>query len=185
MPGETFTPKRILLRGDLVETVNLATMIDGSVDINMSPEMVMTGMATRRLAADPPGAFIFVCHCGWKRRVVHTETNFRCERGGVGPECKCDIMWFRKQRKTEEVNSQGQPIYEDETTMETLEMVDEFSGKPSKRKVAVPVFIGRKVGEVRAEEMKRRAAAGEEQVAHPNDVVSLRQVGGAKPEVKK
>jgi hypothetical protein len=94
-------------------------------------------------------------------------------------------MWFRKQRKTEEVNSQGQPIYEDETTMETLEMVDEFSGKPSKRKVAVPVFIGRKVGEVRAEEMKRRAAAGEEQVAHPNDVVSLRQVGGAKPEVKK
>ena len=184
MGGETYVPRKILLRGDIVETVNMASMIDGSVDINMSPEMVMTGMATRRLSADPPGAFIFVCHCGWKRRVVHTETNFRCERGGVGPECKCDIMWFRKQKKTDEVGIDGRPIYEDETTVETLEVVDDFSGKKEKRKVNVPVFIGRKVGEVRAEEMKRRHEAGEPEFYNPSNHVNMKQVGG-KPEVKK
>ncbi len=180
MPGETFVPKKIMLRGDIVETVSLANMIDGSVDITVTPEMAMTGMATRRLSADPPGAFIFVCACGWKRRVVHAETNFRCERGGVGPDCKCDIIWFRKQKKTDEVNEQGLPIYEDETVIETIDRVNEFNGKTEKVKVPVPVFIGRKVGEVRAEEMKRRKAAGEVEVSHPSNHVNMVQIGEPK-----
>lgn len=186
MSGEVFAPKRILLRGNIVETVNVGQMIDGAIDISMSPEMAMTGMATRRISADPPGAFIFVCHCGHKRRVTHSETNFRCERGGVGPNCECDILWKRKIKPTGEVGEDGLPLYEDETTMETIEVVDEFSGKKEKKKVAVPIFVGRKVGELRAEDLKARMAAGEKDpYAGPSDHVSLKQYGGAKQEPKK
>jgi len=144
------------------------------------PKRIMT----RHLNADPPGAFIFVCACGHKRRVTHSETNFRCERGGVGPSCECDIIWYRKQRPTEEVDENGQTIYEDETVKEPIEVVDEFSGKKSKKMVDVPVFYGRKVGEVRAEEFKRRRDAGQPIFANPSDHVNLKQVGGEKPAAK-
>jgi hypothetical protein len=183
--GEEFKPKRIMLRGNIVETVNIGQMIDGAVDIDMTPEMALTGMATRRLSADPPGAFIFVCHCGWKRRVTHTETNFRCERGGVGVDCKCDILWKRQQKKTDEVDENGMPVYADVTVPETVEAVDEYSGKTIKRKIDVPVFIGRKVGELRAEEFARRKEAGEPIYSNPSDHKDMRQYGNQKQEPKK
>lgn len=186
MAGEVYKPKRIMLRGNITETVNLNALVDGSVDLSVSPELAITGMATRHLNADPPGAFIFICHCGHKRRVIHTETNFRCERGGVGDACECKIVWFRKQRKTDELSDEGLPVYEDETVQETVEAIDEYSGKTIKRKIDVPVFIGRPLGEVRAEGLKEKMArTGKDPFAGPNDVVNLKQVGGAKQESKR
>jgi hypothetical protein len=167
MAGEIFKPKRIILKGKIKELV--VPGIDGAVD-EQSEEQAVTGAFSRTLYADPPGAYIFVCHCGHKRRVTHSETNFRCERGGVGSN-DCDIIWYRKQRPSGEVDAEGHEIMEDDTIEETLKIIDEYSGKPRTVKVPRPQFIGRKVGEMRAEEFRARAARGEANFANPTNTI--------------
>ena len=172
MAGEIYHPRKIILKGSIKELVTPGS--DGAVDGNQSDEMALTGSFTRTLNTDPPGAFIFVCHCGHKRRVTYEEANFRCERGGIGSN-ECDILWCRKRKKSEgEYDDMGRPLMEDETVMEQIEVIDEYSGKKRKVQVPRPQFIGRKVGEMRAEEFARRDARGEARYANPtNDKVML------------
>lgn len=171
MANEVFHPKKIILQGRIKELV--VPGADGAVDGEQSEEQAMTGAFTRTTHVDPPGAFIFVCHCGHKRRVTYAETNFRCERGGIG-SMDCDILWSRKQKASGEVDENGRPIMEDDTVEETVTVTDQYSGKPRKVKVPRPQFYGRKVGELRAEEFRKRAARGEAIIASPtNEVVNL------------
>ena len=168
MAGEIFKPRRIITRGTIKELVRPG--LDGSAD-EQSEEQALTGSFTRTLAADPPGAFIFECHCGHKRRVTYEEKNFRCERGGIGA-MDCDILWTRKQKESEEIDENGKNIMVDDTVDETIEVVDDVSGKKRKMRVPRPVFVGRKVGELKAEEFARRKARGEPvYVVTSNEVV--------------
>lgn len=176
MSGEVFKPKRIILKGRIKEQVMPGT--DGAVNEQTEQE-ALTGSFTRTLYADPPGAFIFVCACGWKRRVIYSETNFRCERGGPG-STECDILWMRKMRPTGEVNADGKEVMEDDTVLEEVELVEEFSGKRVKTKVPRPQFVGRKIGELRAEEFRARKARGEEPVANPSNVAITTKIESAK-----
>lgn len=176
MSGEVFTPKRIIIRGKVTELLvpGEGGSLDSAVDAQ-TDQQALAGAFTRTIYADPPGAFIFVCHCGFKRRVTYSETNFRCERGGVGPACQCPILWCRKLKDSGEVDDYGQPIMVDDTVDELVEIVEEFSGKRKKVKVPRPQFIGRMVGELRAEEMRRRVARGEPAVANPTNEVNKLQ----------
>ncbi len=175
MANEVFSPKRIITRGMIRKLVvpGEGGSIDGAVNAQTDAE-ALTGSHTFTLAADPPGAFIFECHCGHMRRVTFMETNFRCERGGVGSDCTCPILWSRKLKDSGEVDDEGKPIMVDDTVDETVEVVDELSGKRRKVKVPRPQFIGRLVGELKAEEFARRKARGEAPVANPtNEIVNL------------
>ena len=87
----------------------------------------------------------------------------------MNPEC--DIFWTRLRKKTGEVDENGNDIYDEVTTQETVEVPDEFTGKKRKVKIDVPVFEGRRLGEVKKAEFARRKAAGEEVQAQPTNTV--------------
>lgn len=183
MSGEIFSPKKIILKGRIKELVVPGR--DGAVDADQSDEQALTGSFTRTLHADAPGAFIFVCHCGWKRRVTYEETNFRCERGGVGSN-DCDILWQRKRKAVPgEFDAMGRPLFEDDVVDETIEVIDEYSGKKRKVKVPRPQFIGRKVGELRAEEFAARDARGEARFANPTNDKIMVNIESAKQQFDK
>lgn len=173
MAGQVFKPKGVKTRGAIKEMVKGDQMgAVGKVDFEQSESDAAAGYWTRRLVADPPGGFIFICHCGFKRRVTGEETNFFCERGGWHEgKTDCPIEWKRLRTKTEEFDEQGGEIWEDVTETETIEVPDEFTGRKRKIKIDVPVFIGRLVGEVKNEEFKRRKAAGEMESAQPSNTI--------------
>lgn len=170
MSGEVFAPKKIILKGRIKKLVVPGQ--DGAVNAEQNDEEALTGAFTQTITVDPPGAFIFVCHCGHMRRVVYSETNFRCEKGGVG-SMDCDILWSRRLKKSDEFDDQGRPVMVDDTVEETIEVIDEYSGKKRRVKVPRPQFYGRKVGELRAEEFARRDAKGEPRYANPSDTIIM------------
>lgn len=177
MAGEVFKPKRVLTRGAIKEMVGQSQMGEtGKVDFEQTDQQAIEGVFTRRVSADPPGGFIFVCACGHKRRVTGEETNFTCERGGVSMNPECDIEWKRLRKKTGEVDENGDDVYEEVATQETVEVPDEFTGKKRKVKIDVPVFEGRRIGEVKRAEFARRKAAGEEVQAQPTNTIVTTQV---------
>lgn len=186
MAGEVFAPKRIITRGTIKKLVvpGAGGSLDGAVNPQNEQE-ALTGAFTRTLAADPPGGFLFECHCGWIRRVTYSETNFRCENGGVGNDCKCPILWTRKQKDSGEVDDNGKPIFVDDTVDETITVVDDVSGKKSKMRVPRPQFVGRLVGELRAEEFRRRAERGEPAVANPTNEVVMLNIESSKQQMER
>jgi len=154
---EKVRPKRVILRGGVREIVT--GMQDGKVDFQGEGQAV-AGVFTRTLKVDPPGALIFECVCGHKRRVLHSEKTFRCERGGW-PKPDCDILWTRRQKMSNEFDEEtGQPLWEDETEEVELEVIEEFTGKRKKAMVPCPIFEGRKLSEVKREEYARRRSLG-------------------------
>ena len=187
MSGETFLPKKIITRGKVTRLVipGQAGSLDGAFDAP-NDQQAMTGAFTQTLAADPPGAMIFVCHCGHMRRVTYSETNFRCEKGGVGNDCTCPILWKRKLKDSGEIDENtGAPILIDDTVDEMVEVVDELTGKKAKMKVARPQFEGRLVGELKAEELRRRAAKGETVYANPTNEVTMLNYQTSKQQMDK
>lgn len=180
--GKTFKPKGIYTRGAFTETVGQNQMgASGRVDYEQTENDAALGQFTRRLVADPPGGFIFVCACGWKRRVTGEETNFHCEATGWNDQgqtfCldgKTSILWSRLRKPLEgEFDEFGGQAYEDITTEETVEVPDEYTGKKRKIKIQVPVFEGRLLGDVKREEFARRKAAGEPVQVNPSNVVMM------------
>lgn len=171
---KSFKPRSVRTRGAIKELIGPGQMGGvGKVDYEQSDSEAAAGMFTRRLVADPPGGFIFECHCGHKRRVTGEETNFFCERGGwTDGKTECQIVWSRKRVKVEgEFDEEGRDVYEDVTEQETIEVPDEYTGKKRKVKIDVPVFEGRFVGDVKKAEFARRKAAGEEVQAQPTNTV--------------
>jgi hypothetical protein len=173
MAGEVFKPKGVKTRGSFVEQVPSSQMGGaGKVDFEQDEANALNGSWTRRLVADPPGGFIFICHCGHKRRVVGEETNFFCERGGwTDGKTECDIEWRRMRKPTGEFDETGGEIHEDITEVQVIEVMDEFTGRKRKVKIDVPIFVGRRVGEVKREEFAKRKASGQVEVANPSNQV--------------
>lgn len=176
--GKTFKPKGVQTRGSIKDLVNPSQLGGaGKIDYAQSDSEATAGVFTRRLVADPPGGFLFHCQCGHIRRVTGEELNFFCEYSGwTDGKTSCAdgkvIQWSRLRKPVEgEIDEEGNQLYEDVTTDETIEVPDEYTGKKRKVKIAVPVFEGRYLGDVKREEMRRRKAAGEELEANPSNMV--------------
>ena len=180
---ETFKPRRIITRGEISRIVTMGK--DGCIDAASLESSFQTGHFTQTLKADPPGGFLFECHCGHIRRVTYSETNFRCERGGVGKDCVCDILWRRLQKDSGEVDQDGRPIFKDDTTEETIEVVDDVTGTKMKMKVPRPQFVGYRVGVLRAQEFAARKARGEAEIANPTNEVIMTHYETSKQQMEK
>jgi hypothetical protein len=72
--------------------------MDGSWDMAAAQK----GLGMRRVAADigksnteiqTPCGFVFVCECGYARRVVDSEFSFTCERPNASGQKGCGIIW--------------------------------------------------------------------------------------------
>lgn len=185
--GKRYKPKSVRTRGAIKELVSEAQMsASGKVDFMRSESDAASGMYTRRLVADPPGGFLFQCVCGFTRRVTGDEMNFFCEASGWNDgkttcsDGKTQIEWRRKRRPVDgEVDEEGNQLFEDITSTETMEVPDPYTGKMRKVKVEVPEFEGRPLGEIRKEEFARRKAAGEPNSAQPTNTVVMLKTGMA------
>lgn len=179
MAGETFKPKRVLMRGTIKETVGIGALTAGSVDIPEGEEAQMqaaSGIFTRRVVCEPPGAWIFECECGHKRRILDSERNFACEAEMVGRP-KCDIIWTTKPRGSGEFDDNGDEIMVPEMEKQTITVNDEWTKKPRKVTVEIPIFIGRRKGDVMRASRQAQAASGEgTQFSQPTNTINKLQV---------
>lgn len=159
-------------RQEIRTPVQGGLMMDGSWDRQaaQNPNMLAAGIGVKRLVSDigktygaveAPTAFLFVCKCGFIRRVVDSEVNFTCERPRNDQGEGCNIYWSK------EVAS-SQSKYDPETGDPLMEVVVEECETPKlKRKYLLPRITGRYVNEVKREEFARRKARGEQEVAQP------------------
>lgn len=133
--------------------------MDGSWDMTAAQK----GLGLRRVAADIgqstaeiqiPCAFVFVCECGYARRVVDSEHSFTCERPNPSGGNGCGIIW---QVETEDGNDvdpktgelKKVPVYTTRNTIGTM-----------KRQYQMPNITGMYVADMRREVALARKAAG-------------------------
>lgn len=158
-------------RQEIKMPVQGGLMMDGAWDLKaaQNSELVMRGIGVKTLSSDigksnakveTPTAFLFVCKCGFIRRVVDSEVNFTCERPKDDRGDGCNIFWSKEvSPSTEKYNPEtGDPL---------MEVVLEEMAAPSGRKYMLPRITGRYIHEVRREEFARRKARGEPETAQP------------------
>lgn len=133
--------------------------MDGSWDFQAAQK----GLGMRRVAADigkstteieTPTGFVFVCSCGYARRVVDSEQAFTCERPNSSGESGCGVLWNVEVSDSEEVDQKTQsfikkPIYEERIAPKT------------NRKYMMPKIKGKLLAEARRETVLARQKAGQ------------------------
>ena len=138
---------------------------DGAWDV----AAMARGLGIRRISADVgrqtgnvdvAHAFVFVCQCGYHRRVItETEHSFTCERPNADNTRGCDIYW---QMDTYADETDVSPKTGNPTTKARL--VERKL--PNGRIMLFPVIHGMSIHQARAEARKRRKdAAGGVEVA--------------------
>jgi hypothetical protein len=139
------------------------SMDPGSMDGAWDFQAASRGFGMRRVHADigksttdieTPTAFVFVCECGYSRRViVETEQSFTCERPNASGAPGCGIIWQQVLEESDEVNVKNggfvkRPVYEEKSSIGKIQ-----------RKYMMPKIRGRYVKDmVRETELARRAA---------------------------
>lgn len=103
-----------------------ATM-DGAWDF----QAMQKGLGMRRVAADVgesatevqvPSGFVFVCECGYARRVIDSEHSFTCERPNASGPSGCGIIWNVEVEDSDMVNPKNgnlmkRPILEERSAI--------------------------------------------------------------------
>lgn len=155
--GRKFKPGRIWTKGGFKGMRGLGE--DGRVDLHSTD---LTGMSTYHVKVDPPGAILFECVCGYRRRVTSEEKHFRCEVEREYPNRKCNVLWHKDREKSGEFDDEtGDAIFVDAKVEQEEERVDEETGKLRKVKVKVPKIWGEYVGEAKRRSKLERDARGE------------------------
>lgn len=143
------------------------TTMDGSWDF----QAMQRGVGMRRVSADigksnteieTPTAFVFVCDCGYARRVVDSEHAFTCERPNAAGAPGCGIIWSVELEEGGEINPENggvirKPIYEERATPKTG------------RRYMMPKISGRYIADMRRETMEARKAAGQPLIEQPEN----------------
>lgn len=135
------------------------TQMDGSWDWSM----MQRGVGMRRVAADigkstsdveTPTGFVFICHCGYSRRVIDSEHAFSCERPNEKGEKGCGIIWEKELSQSDEIdprtgNPLNKPVLEERVSIGRIQ-----------RKYLMPKIKGRYIADMRRETWEARKAAG-------------------------
>ena len=140
---------------------------------NMSPEQMdgswdfvaaQRGLGMRRVAADigkstsdveTPCGMVFICQCGYARRVIDSEFSFTCERPNAKGEKGCGIIWEKELYESDEIdpktgNPLKKPVLEERMSIGKVQ-----------RKYLMPKIKGRYVADMRRETYEARKAAGQ------------------------
>lgn len=133
--------------------------MDGSWDM----QAAQRGLGLRRVAADigqstteiqTPCGFVFVCECGYARRVVDSEHSFTCERPNASGQKGCGIIWQVQLEQGDEVDPKtgelkNVPVYTERSTIGKMQ-----------RTYRMPNITGMYIADMRRETLAARKAAG-------------------------
>lgn len=167
-PRKTFEPNwdaiMKILGDPKQEAVYTNRSLDpGTMDGAWDFTAMQRGLGMRRVSADigksssevqTPTGFVFVCNCGYARRIIDSEQSFTCERPNASGAPGCGIIWSMTLEDSDDVSPKNGNLLKRPVLVERSAI-----GKMA-RKYMMPEIVGRYISDMQRETALARKAAG-------------------------